>query len=268
MNPESAHVSYAEARIVLDDLVRSDPLRVDWQRDSYILLERIGSAYLQLGNLEAADVELEKAANIVEQLLRVDPENLDWRRDLTVVQERMGQLRIAQGDQTRDVNARQRFLSDGIAVLERAVRGRKYLLEQAPEDVIAMHDFAIALATLGKAQSYEVKELPKALASFEAAVAMMARLKAGPAAPPSWDHEIASIYVERGKALQRAGRVAEAGSEFAAASLIIRRLREVLPSIKQFEADEMDLAKLISDSTGCARQVSRDPTRKQSCSGS
>jgi tetratricopeptide (TPR) repeat protein len=248
MNPGGALESYGEARELFEALVRADPLRVDWRRDRYILLERTGSAHLQLGNLEKADAQLAEAVAVLEGLLKVDPENLDWRRDKTVADERIGQLRIAQADRATSADARQRFLSQAAAALARAVEGREQLLQQTPEDVIAKHDLAMALLPLGTVRSRLPNQMSLALESFERALAIMAELTARPSAPPGWCRETAAIHVERGRSYARGGRMSEARSEFETAIAIIRRLRKMLPDVKQLEADERALAKLLGDS--------------------
>lgn len=248
MNPEDALKSYLEARVVFEDLVGVDPLRVDWHRDRYVFLERISSVYLQLGKLEAANADLADAIRTVERLLRIDPKNSDWRRDETVFYERLGQIRLAQSQQAMHANTQQQYLSEAVAALERSVAGRKELFQQTPEDVVAKHDLAMALLLLGTAQSFLSKQLPTALESFDRALAIMAELAARPDAPPNWHREIADIHVRRGKGYERAGRFSEARSEFNAALAIIRRLGKELPNVRQYKADEIDLVRLLTGS--------------------
>jgi tetratricopeptide (TPR) repeat protein len=246
MNPEDALRSYFEARAAFEDLVGVDPLRVDWHRDRYVFLERISSAHLQLGRLEAANADLTDAIKTIERLLRIDPKNLDWRRDETVLYERLGQIRLTQSQQARHANTQQQYLSEAIAALEHSVAGRQELLRQTPEDMIAKHDLSMALSLLATAQSFRPKQLPKALEIFDRALTIMAELAARPGAPPNWRREIADIHVNRGRAYDRAGRFSEARSEFTAALTIIRCLRRELPNVRQYDADELDLVRLLT----------------------
>ncbi len=139
-----AIVSYVEAEAAARALSASDPQRVDWRRAQYIVLERLGSARFQVGEIAAADVAFGSALDIVEALSRQAPEDARRQYDVGVMQERIGQFMMAQAEAAATPEERTRLLQKAAEALVRLTGIRVQAVKANPGGKIQLYHLAIA----------------------------------------------------------------------------------------------------------------------------
>ncbi len=66
----------------MQQLVRNDPGRLDWQRDLGVSLNNIGRIYEDFGETERALGYYVRSNEILDALAKKDPSRMDWWRDL------------------------------------------------------------------------------------------------------------------------------------------------------------------------------------------
>jgi tetratricopeptide (TPR) repeat protein len=132
-----AYEKYAEAEALARKLAASEPQRVDWQHDLYVILERRGSTQAQLGKLDEAEGAFTEAAQIVERLLKGEPENRGRQRDVSVMQERMAQFFGARAQTEPSEATRGSFATKAIQAIQRATEIRIQLLNAATSRGVA-----------------------------------------------------------------------------------------------------------------------------------
>ena len=76
--------NYETAHSMAEDLIRSEPTRLEWQRDLSVSHNKIGDVEVAQGNLGAALTSYQAGMEIAERLAQSDPGNSEWQRDLIV----------------------------------------------------------------------------------------------------------------------------------------------------------------------------------------
>lgn len=238
---------YEQAMPISDKLTRSDPLRLDWQRDRSILLERLASAHLRsadgaelpasLESLRKADLNLQDALQIVDRLLSNDPLNPEWRRDRSVLEERTGQIAFAAYRRGGDTLK----LEDSERWYDKAVGDRRDILKEDSGNSIYKLDLAVGLIQLGEVAGEINGQSDKAERSLKEALQLLRELTKARDAPTIWRREIAKAHYALANLYQSLGRTSEARSEIASALQVIRELRNMYPDLAQYKQDEADL---------------------------
>ncbi|WP_292427920.1 toll/interleukin-1 receptor domain-containing protein [Mesorhizobium sp.] len=238
---------YEEALPISDKLTRSDPSRLDWQRDRSILLERLASAHLReadqedaaasLRSLGQADSNLQDALQTVDRLLNNDPRNQEWRRDQSVVEERMGQVAFAtykRGGDTLKLEESERWY-------DKAIGDRRVVLKEDPGSSIHKLDLAVGLIQLGEVATEIPSRNGNAESSLKEALNLLKELVGAKDALTIWRREIAKAHYALANLYQRRGSASAALSEIQSALEVIRDLRKLYPDLAQYKQDEADL---------------------------
>lgn len=247
MNIANSLPFYERALAISDRLTRSDPSRLDWQRDRSILLERLASAHLRsadgadvsasLESLRQADLYGEQALQIVGRLLNNDPLNREWLRDRSVLEERKGQVAFAiykrGGDPLR--------LEDSERWYDKAISDRRDILKEDPGSSIYKLDLAVGLIQLGEVAMEIPGRSDKAESSLMEALQLLQSLTEAQDSLTAWQREIVKVRFALANLYRSRGRIQEARAEIKLGLDIIRKLREMYPDLAQYKQDEADL---------------------------
>jgi tetratricopeptide (TPR) repeat protein len=90
--------SFQNGLAVMDELAKSNPGDVGWQRDLAVSFERIGTTQMMQNDPPGALASFRDGLAIVEKLAGSDPGNADAQRDLALFFIELGDVQLAQGD--------------------------------------------------------------------------------------------------------------------------------------------------------------------------
>ncbi|WP_179875664.1 toll/interleukin-1 receptor domain-containing protein [Sinorhizobium sp. BJ1] len=234
---------YQQALAISDRLTKSDPSRLDWQRDRSLLLERLASSHLRLAdsrdtmksleNLRQAEQYVRDALETAERLLNNNPLSQQLLRDRGVLEERQGQVAFASYKRGGDASK----LEDSARWYAKAIADRRAILKADPGRSFYKLDLAVALVQFGEV-ARERRESEGAERSLREGLSLLEELTSREDAQPIWLREIAKVHSALGDLYQQQGNVASAQAEIRTAIGVMRSLRERFPGIAQYMQDE------------------------------
>ncbi len=213
---------FERAISILGGLHASDQARIDYARSLSLCQERLGDVRLQAGDLAGARSLYDSALQLRRDILARDPGRADAVRDVAVALERQGQLALAQGSPRQ-----------ALVFLDEAL-GLYGATESDTSDKVKDRDMAVFWRSVGQARAGSgMKNWEEA---FTNAMELSQVLIDSDGALPGWMRDMAAIQYAYGEALARAGREAEAISQWNAALRLTERqlaLNEGDPRLNQ-----------------------------------
>lgn len=222
---------FERARDLLVRIHDRDPSRLDYARDLTIVLERLGDVMLQTGDLPAARKYFDELVRLRRAALARTGDSEESRRDLASALERQGDLAL--GEKTPD---------RALAVFDeaRSLRGDddpSLPLDQ--RDLVLAHDLAVLWSKTGAARSAARQGSWRE--AYETSIRLVEPFIASAQAPPGWLRDVAVFRSGYGDALARAGQIAEARKQWAAARALIEQQLKVQPDDPRLVTDRSDL---------------------------
>ncbi|MDX0319493.1 TIR domain-containing protein [Sinorhizobium meliloti] len=256
MDPRTAMDRYLEAMPISSALVKSDPARLDWQRDRYILSERVASAFLQLAgegseeeqtrNLANADAAVLASMTIMDRLRDIDPNNAEWRRDHAVAQERLCQVRTTQYGRRNGNFSTEEIYTLAEDACERLVSERSISAAGMEADVLAKLDLVTALEQLARLRAMRKKALITALEPLNRALSILDDLLLRPDATSFWRRNKVVLLSQKARIYLDLHRAQDANALLHEGLSIIKDLRLNFPDVVQYKRDETELLESMS----------------------
>lgn len=123
---------------IMEELIRKDPDRIDWQNDLSVGLSNAGNICRNLSENDKALEYFTRCVEIRENLVKKDPDRTEWQRDLGVslnnvgsLYENLGELEKALGYYKRVLEIRRTLVDKEPGVVDRCVGLAFALLDMA-----------------------------------------------------------------------------------------------------------------------------------------
>jgi tetratricopeptide (TPR) repeat protein len=222
---------FERARDLLTRIHDRDPSRLDYARDLTIVLERLGDVMLQNGDLPAARKYFDELVRLRRAALARTGDSEESQRDLASALERQGDLAIGEKAPAR-----------ALVVLDeaRSLRGEDDpSLPIDQRDLVLAHDLAVLWSKTGAARSAARQGSWRE--AYETSIRLVEPFIANGQAPPGWLRDAAMFRSAYGDAMARAGQIAEARTQWAAARLLVEQQLKIQPDDPRLAADRSDL---------------------------
>ena len=215
----------AQARRILDDLVRNDPDNVEWAGELARAHDSVGDLLAARGDLASALRDYQAGHVIASRLAKADPNNTGWQRSLALSYERIGDVLVEQGN-----------LTDALASFRASLAIRQRLVEADPSNATWQRDLAFSHTRIGDVLLAR-GNLTDALASYRASLAINERLTKADPNNASSQRNLAIAYEKIANVLVAQGNLTDALASFRAALAINERLTKTDPNNTAWQRD-------------------------------
>ncbi|WP_052700713.1 tetratricopeptide repeat protein [Methylocucumis oryzae] len=185
--------------------------------------ERIGSIYIELGDLAQALIYFEQCLSLSKELYAANLNNEWFKHNLAIAYERLGNTQTALGD-----------LAQALTYFEEFLRLGKELYAAYPNNVSFKNGLAIAHEKLGTTQK-ALGNLTQALAYFEQDLSLSQELYATYPSNMSFKHGVAIAYSKLGETKTAQGDLTQALTYFEEYLRLCKELYSAYPSDVSFK---------------------------------
>ena len=222
---------FERARDLLTKIHSRDPSRVDYARDLTIVLERLGDVMLQNGDLPAARKYFDELVEMRRRALARTGGSEESRRDLVAALERQADLAMGEKAPAR-----------ALAALDeaRSLRGEDDPSRPVDQrNPVVAHDLAMLWYRTG-ATRFAARQGAWHDA-YQTSIRLIDPFIVSDKAPAGWLRDVAVFRTSYGDALARAGRMADARTQWTAARSLIEQQLKVSPDDARLPGDLADL---------------------------
>lgn len=156
---------YQKFLTLASDLATRDSENAKWQRGQAIAYERIGDAYILIGQLDKAERHYQTDAAIAQSLLQNDAANTDFKRDVAISQMKLGDVFAARGQWDKALEKYGDYQGRADELVKADVGNADW-----------QRDYAVSFAKMGNVL-LELKKTPEAKAKFADCIEVVDKFK-------------------------------------------------------------------------------------------
>jgi tetratricopeptide (TPR) repeat protein/serine/threonine protein kinase len=216
---ESARRTYSRSMEIFRVLAETNPGDARARRDLSNSYERIGNAYVHIGETANAMRAYRTCLDLREALAKADPYDTQAQRDLSISYEKLGDIHLHLGETAQAMHAYQKCLDPRLA-----------LAQADPNDAQGQRDLGVSYNKLGNAH-LRLGKPAEAMNFFQKGLEMCEILAQAHPNDPEAQRYLASSYERLGDALLRRGDSAEAMKAYQKCLELSEVLAQADPSV-------------------------------------
>jgi tetratricopeptide (TPR) repeat protein len=223
---QTAHVYFLRQQAICEQLLQSEPGKIEYEWQLSISFNRLGDLARDLGQNEQAQAYFQKDLAISERLAQAEPNRADLQRDLSVSYGRLGVLArdLGQNEQA------QTYFQKALAISER-------LAQAEPNRANLQHDLSVSYHQQLGDLALTLGQNEPAQAYFQKALVMSERLAQAEPNRADLQRDLSVSYHQLGDLALTLGQNEPAQAYFQKALVISERLAQAEPNRADLQRD-------------------------------